>query len=55
MERTRTGVDRVNRTIEITGHGRGLHEITSMVSDVVRDAENGAIFGLFPQNIQLTV
>ena len=28
----------MNRTIEVTGHRRGLHEITSMVADVVRDA-----------------
>ena len=29
----------MNRTIEVRGHGRGMHEITGSIAEVVRDAD----------------
>ena len=41
----------MNRTLEISGHRRGLHEITRQIAEVVRDAEvDEAICTVFVQH-----
>ena len=41
----------MNRTIEVRGHGRGMHEITKSIAEVVRDADLGeALCTVFVQH-----
>ena len=41
----------MNRTIEVRGHGRGMHEITGSIAEVVRDAGlDEALYTVFVQH-----